>query len=204
MQAGEIFGGAYKFYRFWGQIKHYHLLGWQTILATRLKLGTGDYFGGNIRNYPLFYRFFIGGEGSVRGWRYWRLGPNTPDDTPLGGLTDLEGSLELRRPIWDKLSGAVFLDFGQVSTHAYDIPIRDLTFPPVPRSATTPRSGPRASTSASRSKSRAIRLNGRYISVSASTSKWKTLKRRTTLVARPQTALAQGLSGSPLLILREG
>jgi len=128
MQAGEIFGGAYKFYRFWGQIKHYHLLGWHTILATRLKLGTGDYFGGNIRNYPLFYRFFIGGEGSVRGWRYWRLGPNTPDDTPLGGLTDLEGSLELRRPIWDKLSGAVFLDFGQVSTHAYDIPISDLQF----------------------------------------------------------------------------
>ncbi len=128
MQAGEIFGGAYKFYRFWGQIKHYHLLGWQTILATRLKLGTGDYFGDTLQNYPLFYRFFIGGEGSVRGWRYWRLGPNTPDDTPLGGLTDIEGSLELRRPIRDKLSGAVFLDFGQLSTHAYDIPISDLQF----------------------------------------------------------------------------
>jgi outer membrane protein insertion porin family len=127
MQAGEIFGGAYDFYRFWGQIKHYHLLGWKTILATRLKLGTGDYFG-SLRNYPLFYRFYAGGEGSVRGYRYWRLGPNTPDDTPLGGLTDLEGSLELRRPIWDKLSGAIFLDFGQLSTHAYDIPIRDLDF----------------------------------------------------------------------------
>ncbi len=128
MQAGEIFGGAYNFYRFWGQIKHYHLLGWQTILATRLKLGTGDYFGSSLRNYPLFYRFFIGGEGSVRGWRYWRLGPATPDNTPLGGLTDIEGSLELRRPIYDKLAGAVFLDFGQLSTHAYDIPIQDLEF----------------------------------------------------------------------------
>jgi outer membrane protein insertion porin family len=127
MQAGEIFGGAYDFYRFWGQVKHYHLLGWQTILATRLKLGTGDYFG-SLRNYPLFYRFYAGGEGSVRGYRYWRLGPNTPDNTPLGGLTDFEGSVELRRPIWDKLAGAVFLDFGQLSTHAYDIPISDLDF----------------------------------------------------------------------------
>ena len=45
MQAGEIFGGNYDFYRFWGQIKHYHLIGWKTILATRFKLGTGDYFG---------------------------------------------------------------------------------------------------------------------------------------------------------------
>ncbi len=127
MQAGEVFGGNYDFYRFWGQIKHYHLIGWKTILATRFKMGTGDYFG-TLRNYPLFYRFYAGGEGSVRGYRYWRLGPNTPDDTPLGGLTDIEGSLELRRPLWDKLSGAVFLDFGQLSTHAYDIPIRDLDF----------------------------------------------------------------------------
>jgi outer membrane protein assembly complex protein YaeT len=127
MQAGEIFGGNYDFYRFWGQIKHYHLLGWQTILAMRLKLGTGDYFG-SPQNYPLFYRFFIGGEGSVRGWRYWMLGPSTPDNTPIGGLTDMEGSLELRHPIWQKLSGAVFLDFGQLSTHAYDVPITDLDF----------------------------------------------------------------------------
>jgi outer membrane protein assembly complex protein YaeT len=127
MQAGEIFGGDYDFYRYWGQIKHYHLLGWQTVLATRFKLGTGDYFG-SLRNYPLFYRYFIGGEGSVRGWRYWMLGPHTPDNTPIGGLSDIEGSVELRRPIWEKISGALFLDFGQLSTHAYDIPIRDLDF----------------------------------------------------------------------------
>jgi outer membrane protein insertion porin family len=127
MEAGEIFGGNYNFYRFWGQIKFYQLLGWKTVLATRLKIGTGDSFG-SLRNYPLFDRFFIGGEGSVRGWRYWMLGPHTPDDTPIGGLSDIEGSLELRRPIWQKLSGAIFLDSGQLSTHAYDIPIEDLDF----------------------------------------------------------------------------
>ncbi len=126
-QAGAIFGGDYNFYRFWGQVKHYHAIGWSTVLATRLKMGTGDSFGSLI-NYPLFYRFFIGGEGSVRGWRYWMLGPHTPDNTPLGGLSDLEGSLELRRPLCQKLAGAVFLDFGQLSTHAYDFPISDLEF----------------------------------------------------------------------------
>jgi len=127
MEAGEIFGGDFDFYRFWGQFKYYHQLPWQTILATRLKIGTGDYFR-SLSNYPLFYRFFAGGEGSVRGWRYWMLGPHTSDNTPIGGLSDIEGSLELRRPIWNKLSGAIFLDFGQLSTHAYDIPIRDLEF----------------------------------------------------------------------------
>ncbi|GEM_PF-1050697 len=128
MQAGEIFGGSFNFYRLWGQVKHYRLLGWKTILATRLKLGFGDYFGHNLQNYPLFYRFFIGGEGSVRGWRYWQLGPHTPDDTPIGGLTDLEGSVEFRRPIWGNLSGAAFLDFGQLSVDPYDIPINHLDF----------------------------------------------------------------------------
>ena len=107
MQAGEIFGGAYDFYRMWGQVKHYHLLGWKTIFATRLKLGTGDYFG-SLRNYPLFYRFFAGGEGSVRGWRYWYLGPHTPDYTPIGGLTDIEGSLELAVRYWESLPARSF------------------------------------------------------------------------------------------------
>jgi outer membrane protein assembly complex protein YaeT len=128
MQAGEIFGGSFNFYRFWTQFKHYQYLGWKTVLATRLKYGTGDFFGDSPQNFPLFYRFFAGGEGSVRGWRYWQLGPHTPDYTPIGGLSDFEGSLELRRPIWNKLSGALFLDFGQLSTHSYDVPLRNLDF----------------------------------------------------------------------------
>ena len=40
----------------------------------------------------------------------------------------MEGSLELRRPIWQALGGALFLDFGQVSLNRYDIPVDDLKF----------------------------------------------------------------------------
>jgi outer membrane protein insertion porin family len=40
----------------------------------------------------------------------------------------MEGSLELRRPVWRELNGAVFIDFGQVSRHSYDLPFGDLKF----------------------------------------------------------------------------
>ena len=49
-------------------------------------------------------------------------------DEPLGGLSLVEGSLELRRPIWKELNGALFLDFGQVSKRSFDLPLGNLRF----------------------------------------------------------------------------
>jgi translocation and assembly module TamA len=43
-------------------------------------------------------------------------------------LSLLEGSIELRRPLWRQLGGAVFLDFGQVSLKARDFIMDDLQF----------------------------------------------------------------------------
>jgi outer membrane protein insertion porin family len=40
----------------------------------------------------------------------------------------VEGSLELRRPVWKQLDGALFLDFGQVSRHSFDLPFDNLRF----------------------------------------------------------------------------
>ena len=57
-----------------------------------------------------------------------RLGPLSASNDPLGGLSLLEGSIELRRPIWRELGGAVFLDFGQVSTRSFDLPVDSLRF----------------------------------------------------------------------------
>ncbi|MFQ5603212.1 MAG: outer membrane protein assembly factor BamA [bacterium] len=71
---------------------------------------------------PVEERFFSGGSYSVRGWRRQLLGPlrlsATSDTTkkviPEGGNSILEGNLELRNPIYKNLTGAVFLDFGNV------------------------------------------------------------------------------------------
>ena len=127
MEGGGIFGGDYDFYRIVTELRNYYLIGWGTILATRIKLGIADSFGAR-RNYPLFYRFYAGGEGSVRGYPYWRLGPKSSDNVPLGGLSWIEGSVEFRHKLWKQLDGATFLDFGQLSTDPYHIPINNLRF----------------------------------------------------------------------------
>jgi outer membrane protein insertion porin family len=126
-QAGAIWGGQYSFYKITAEAKKYLEVGWQTVFASRLKLGLADAIGAN-KNLPLFERFYSGGEKSVRGYGRRRLGPLSASNDPLGGLSLLEGSLELRRPIWKELNGALFVDFGQVSTRRFDIPIDNLQF----------------------------------------------------------------------------
>ncbi len=126
-QAGAIWGGKFKYYKFTAEGKKYIDIGWQTVLASRLKLGLGDAIGSD-KNFPLFERFYSGGDKSVRGYGRRRLGPLSESDDPLGGLSLIEGSLELRRPIWKELNGAIFLDFGQVSTRRFDIPVDNLQF----------------------------------------------------------------------------
>lgn len=126
-QAGEIWGGDFHFYKITAEARKYQRLGWRTILAGRLKVGFADAFGARA-NVPLFERFYAGGEKSVRGYGRRRLGPLSDADDPLGGLSLIEGSLELRRPLWDKLGGALFLDFGQVSLDTFDLPVDDLKF----------------------------------------------------------------------------
>jgi outer membrane protein assembly complex protein YaeT len=126
-QAGVIWGGAYRFFKITGEAKKYYQLGWDTVFASRLKLGLGNAIGADDR-YPLFERFYAGGEKSVRGYGRRRLGPLSDSDDPLGGLSLLEGSLELRRPIWRELGGAIFIDFGQVALQTFDSRIFNLNF----------------------------------------------------------------------------
>ena len=64
----------------------------------------------------------------MRGYGRRRLGPLSDSDDPLGGLSLLEGSVELRRPIWRDLAGAVFVDFGQVALRPFDVRIANLNF----------------------------------------------------------------------------
>lgn len=126
-QAGSIWGGDFNFFRFTVEGKKYRRVGWDMVLAGRLKIGVADALGED-EDFPIFERFYAGGERSVRGYGRRRLGPISASDDPLGGLSLVEGSVELRRPLGKELSGAVFIDFGQVSLAPYDLPFDDLKF----------------------------------------------------------------------------
>ena len=97
---------------------YYPLLGaGDTVVAARLKLG--GIAGGDIPGVPSQDRFYSGGGGSVRGYGYQDVGPRYPDNTPQGGLSLFETSLELRQKLTKSWSVAGFIDAGTVGEHVY-------------------------------------------------------------------------------------
>jgi outer membrane protein assembly complex protein YaeT len=120
--ATHAFGSDYRYWRALGEVRKYQLLGWQTVLAARAKLGFEHSYG-SIGDIPLSERFYSGGEGSVRGYGLRRIGQLSAANEPLGGVSLVESSIELRRALFGRMTGSLFFDCGQVSTHEYRVPI---------------------------------------------------------------------------------
>ncbi len=97
------------------------------VLAYRLKFGGIESFSQD-KFIPVEDRFYAGGTTSVRGWARQQLGPKDASGKPEGGRSLLEGSIELRRPIFWKLTGAFFLDFGNVWRESYYYPLNELRY----------------------------------------------------------------------------
>lgn len=83
-----------------------------TVLAARLHLGA--ILNGTVADIPAPQRFYAGGGGSVRGFAYQAVGPRLPDNTPQGGLSLMEGSLEVRHELNRDWGIATFVDAGAV------------------------------------------------------------------------------------------
>lgn len=91
------------------------------VVAGRLRLGAVA--GGSLEGIPPDERFYAGGGGSIRGYDYKTVGPETADGTLLGGRSLFEAALEVRRKITDTLGVVAFLDAGT----AYDAPYPDFS-----------------------------------------------------------------------------
>lgn len=83
-----------------------------------LVFGTGLEFGwlrtdSDIHAIPLNERYYVGGQGSVRGYAYKKIGPLSEDGYPSGGLVKLVWRIgEIRFPLVRSLKGAIFSDAG--------------------------------------------------------------------------------------------
>lgn len=86
----------------------------RTVVAARLRAGL--IIGGSIPEVPASKRFYAGGGGSVRGYGYQAVGPRLTDNTPQGGLSLLETSLEVRQHVTGPWGVAAFVDAGAVGT----------------------------------------------------------------------------------------
>jgi outer membrane protein assembly complex protein YaeT len=109
------------------EARHYQRLWWQVILATRLEIGGIQPYGDTV-DVPFNVRFFSGGPGSVRGFTVNRLGPLDTQGDPIGGNSLLEGSLELRFPLFGAFGGALFVDFGNVFSEAFTYQLDNLRY----------------------------------------------------------------------------
>jgi outer membrane protein assembly complex protein YaeT len=123
---GGFLGGDFAFVRMVVEGRRYQPLPWRFTLALRTRIGLIEPYGGTD-DIPLFERFYAGGIDSVRGYERRHVGPMVQGD-PIGGLSLLEGSIELRHPITENISGAVFFDAGQVSANRFDLPVDDLRY----------------------------------------------------------------------------
>ncbi|MEX0733877.1 MAG: BamA/TamA family outer membrane protein [Steroidobacteraceae bacterium] len=67
---------------------------------------------GDFEELPAQYRFFAGGDQSVRGYGYEELSPVDADGNKIGGRHLITASVELQRDLPKNLVGAVFMDAG--------------------------------------------------------------------------------------------
>ncbi|MFN3514009.1 MAG: autotransporter assembly complex protein TamA [Phenylobacterium sp.] len=86
----------------------------RTVVAGRVRAGA--LVGGSVPEVPASRRFYAGGGGSVRGYSYQAIGPRLADNTPIGGASLFEASLELRRKVTDRWGVVAFVDAGAVGT----------------------------------------------------------------------------------------
>jgi translocation and assembly module TamA len=84
------------------------------ILAARL--GLGSLSGASLDDIPANLRFYAGGGGSVRGYRYQSLGPHGPFGFVVGGRSLFETSAELRIKITGTIGIVPFFDAGNAYT----------------------------------------------------------------------------------------
>jgi translocation and assembly module TamA len=82
----------------------------------------GATVGVGLNELPKDKRFYAGGGGSVRGYGFQRAGPIDGNDTPIGGLSSAEASLEFRYKLTETIGIVPFVDAGNV----YDTAFPDL------------------------------------------------------------------------------
>lgn len=125
-QAGRWLWGTYNYWSATAEGRHYLPVGRRFVVANRLRVGSIAPAGDVADNVPFYKRFFLGGATSIRGWGRLEVSPLSGFGFPIGGFSLLEGSSEVRFPVWGKVGGVAFVDYGNVWSKAWDVDAGDL------------------------------------------------------------------------------
>ncbi len=85
----------------------------RSVLALRGLLGQA--FGAHTFALPPDQRFYAGGSGTVRGYRYQSVGPQFADGKPAGGTQITAGTIEFRQRLFQSFGFSLFTDAAEVT-----------------------------------------------------------------------------------------
>jgi translocation and assembly module TamA len=85
----------------------------RSVLALRALAGLA--VGASQFSLPPDQRFYAGGSGTIRGYRYQAVGPLFANGNPIGGTAINAGSVEFRQRFGESFGTAIFFDAGNVS-----------------------------------------------------------------------------------------
>ena len=125
-QASRWFRGTYSYRAVTAEARHYLPIGERIVVANRLRLGTITPSADDPSNVPFYRRYFLGGASSIRGWGRFEVSPLSGFGFPIGGLSMLDGSAEIRVPLFGKFGAVAFFDYGNVWSAASGFDVSDL------------------------------------------------------------------------------
>ncbi len=105
-------GGDFNFSKYTADGAVYYTPVWDITLVGRAEAGYMNTLGHSV-DVPFFERYFVGSGSTVRGFKWGLAGPESANESPLGGDIFTVYNLEGRFPIYKKLKGAVFFDSGK-------------------------------------------------------------------------------------------
>ena len=127
-QAGRWMWGNFNYLAVVGEGRHYLSFGRRLIVANRFRIGTIDPEGNLDDNVPFHKRYFLGGSTSMRGWGRFELSPLSGAGLPIGGLSMVDASAEVRMAVWGKVGLVGFLDYGNVWNEGWRFELGNLRY----------------------------------------------------------------------------
>ena len=113
-EARPFLGGTYDYREVTTEGRIYIRLAKLAVIAAQARGGNITATGDPKTLVPFYKRYFLGGASNLRGWGRFEVAPLSEGGLPIGGTRYANASLEIRAPIWGKLSGVAFVDAGNV------------------------------------------------------------------------------------------
>jgi outer membrane protein assembly complex protein YaeT len=126
--AGQWLGGDFDYRELSAEGRYYQALGTRAVVAVRARAGSINSSGDEEQLVPFFKRYFLGGATNLRGWGRYEVSPLSGSGLPIGGLTFVNFSTEVRVPVVGKLGFVAFLDGGNVWADPWDFNLNDLRY----------------------------------------------------------------------------